>query len=825
MKKRIISLILVVALSILTLTGCAFNYTKGVEYAEFDTSIFKTALQNLVITDGDFGTDETKRNEKVLDAIAVALLGKTTANDKKFEGTIGKYDSVYYAYMAKDADGNIFYADKMLEQSDATKMSNVQLGLSTNNELNKAIAAVLEGKNIQDYIYSTSSAKAVGEGDAISISYFVEWNENGTGERKTDTVWNEYHVVGGNDALAFALIGTKVGETKGSVTVEANPSVQDSVEKRYSNIKVESIVKDNSVQTVEDQDNVFVSYTISLNVSQWKNDDNTYTLPAELEKMEHDIANDVFTATVKYETVVAQKYTDDDYKVEGEGDTATKTLKEESKRFTGEIVGKEAGSTTTSLVIKNGVIDGKTVEITYKNVKIDWIVNDVNQPLEVKYTPYTEELNGTESEATNKKQLTNIYGKKITLNQVELTYYIFPIYYVDVADVTSEDATAIANAATVLLNKFYSAINSTETAEHDHTEEPHEHTTEYVFESLNKDKDGNEYKYTYVKPEGAEEDADAKADDGKTLATLVGELVTLYTAHTEKDKALTTALSNLTTAQSNYAKEATKDSTEQNEATLAELLTKRQNAETAYNTAKYAEQEAIGKVNVKVARILECKKGEATPASALIEDYKTYQYDTLEATYEEAIKTNLATAILKYLQTNVKFDDNNLPKKAVKQAYKAIMNTYKYNFYEGKTDSTSNYTLYNGDFNAYLIKTLGVDSVEAAKEVVMKEARQTVKDIIIIYVFTEAVEEIYADADVTLTKAEKKEIKKNIEYTANLYEQYYGISYEYNLDDSYHAAQFDKVMNFLLETKDATDENDNKVYYKNILYTTSTANA
>jgi hypothetical protein len=728
--------------------------------------------------------------------------------------------------MAMDGNGNIFYADKMLEQTDASKMSNLQLGLSTNKDLNAAIAAVLDGKKIEEHIYSTSSAKVVNEGDIISISYFVEWNENGTGERKTDTVWNEYHKVGGNDDLAYALVGTKVGDTKSSVTVAANPDVIDSVEKRYSNIKVESIVKDNSTQQVEDKDNVFVSYTITLNVSQWKNADNTYTLPAELEKMEHDIVNDVYTATVKYETVTAQKYGDDAYetKTEGEGEnaTTTKTLIPEKKTFLGEIVGKEAGSTTTSIVIPNGQIDGKTVEITYKKVKIDWIVNEADAPIEVKYTPYTEELN---AEGTNKKELTNIYGKKITLNKVELTYYIFPVYYVDVEDVTSEDATAIANAATVLLNKFYSTINSTETAEHDHTEEAHEHTTEYVFESLNKDNDGNEYKYTYVKPEGQDENADAKADDGKTLATLVGELVTLYTTHTEKDKALTTALSNLTTAQSKYAAEDIKSSSEQDEATLAELLKKRQDAESAYNKAKYEEQLAIGKVNEKIARILDCKKGEATSAKAIIDDYKTYQYDTLETAYKADISTKLATKILDYLKANVKFDDSNLPKRAVKQAYKALMNTYKYNFYEGKTDSTSNYTLYNGDFNAYLIKTLNVDTVEEAKELLNKEAVQTVKDIIIIYVFTEAVEEIYADADVTLTKDEKKQIKKNLEATANLYEQYYGIKYEYNIDDSYHAAQFDKVMNFLLETKDAADENDNGVYYKNVEYTTGTANS
>ena len=68
MKKRIISLILVVATLLLTLAGCAYSYAKDdmTKYATFDEGAFFTALNNLVIADGDFGTDETKRQEKVI---------------------------------------------------------------------------------------------------------------------------------------------------------------------------------------------------------------------------------------------------------------------------------------------------------------------------------------------------------------------------------------------------------------------------------------------------------------------------------------------------------------------------------------------------------------------------------------------------------------------------------------------------------------------------------------------------------------------------------------------------------------------------------------
>ena len=79
MKKRIISLILVVATVFLTLTGCAYNYAKDdmSKYATLDYQKFYDALQALVITDGDFGTDKEGRDVKVQDAIAQAILKVT----------------------------------------------------------------------------------------------------------------------------------------------------------------------------------------------------------------------------------------------------------------------------------------------------------------------------------------------------------------------------------------------------------------------------------------------------------------------------------------------------------------------------------------------------------------------------------------------------------------------------------------------------------------------------------------------------------------------------------------------------------------------------
>jgi hypothetical protein len=799
MKKRIISLILVVATLVLTLAGCAYNYAKDdmTKYATFDESAFFTALKNLVIADGDFGTDEAKRQEKVVDAIAQAIL-KVTDADKKFEGKVQNHDSIYFCYMAMDEDGNIFFADKM----DETKMTNFQVGLSSLEGLNKAINdKLLTVENIKDYIYSTSAANKVSDGDVVSVSYFVSWTEEGA--EKTDVVWNEYHEVNAStNDFSKNLVGATVGvELPNQFSV-----TKDGVTKNYSNVKVESIAKDNSTPKVADGDIIFLTYTISFDATPWlvvgEDGKKTYNLPEELTKnVKYEIDGDGrYKATVTKTTANVTAYGDDAYTTEGEGDAAKKVLIEDKKNFLSELVGKDVGATLPTITIPKQVIGDKTVEVKYTSAKVNWIVKGNPNPIQVEYTPYEEALN---EEKTNKKEETNIWGEKITLNGKKLTYAIFPVYYIDVLDYTTAEK---ADLAEFILNNFYSVVNSTETAEHDHTEEEHEHETVYVFESLNKDDAGNEFK-----------------NGDKTLATLVGELAELYTTYTEKEKALNSALTSLNTAQKNLASTTYSPS----DAEYKALQTKLENAETAYISAKTAEQTEQAKINTKIDDILKAKKGEAAVADALVADYKTYQYDTLEDAYKAKIKTNLATEIIEYLQKNITYK-SNLPKKAVKNAYDAIMNVHKYNFYEGNyssgssttsTSSETNYKHYNGDFNAYLIDkvTSNKGNMDDVKASIQKEAEDTVKDIIMIYVFADAVEAKWSDADVILTKAEKKQIKKDLENTALLYQQYYGITYNYNVDDSYHAEQFDKVMNYLLELADEK-ENDNFVYYKNITY-------
>ena len=780
MKKRIISLILVVAMAFLTLTGCSYNYAKDdmSKYATLDAEAFYNALQALTITDGDFGTDETVRQNKVKDAIAAAILKVTDTTNKKYEGKIENYDALYFCYYATDAEGNIFFATKM----DESKPSNIQIGLTTLEGLNKAVSEGALDKNIEDYLYYTSSATVVGKGDAISISYTKTWKDS-AGE-KTETVNHEYFVIGENNKLADALVGARVGVVLPEIKfTETDTATSTEIEYTYSDVKVESIIKDNSTDKVADGDVIFVTYTYSFSAAQWLNaDTNKYELPEGFDAANID-SDGNYKATVSYQVMNVTKDADD----------AT----DETKTFAGQLVGKNVGSTTSSITVKNDEIDGKTVEMKYTNVKVNWIVKSgqtakddaLNGEFTVTYTPYDEEL---KEDNSNKKTETNIYGEKITLNGVELTYHIFPVYYLDVAELTAE----------VIIRDFYSTVAATQTKEHDHTEEDHEHETEYVFDTLNDE----EYK-----------------NGDKTLATLITELVTLNSTLTTKKKAETEALKAVTTAQSNLAKD---DGASESE--TASLKTKLQNANTAYLTAKKAADEAKADVDAKITAILECKKGTTGVADALIADYNEYQYDTLEAAYKADINNKVAAQVIDYLKKNIKFEDN-LPKRAVKNAYKAIMNTYKNDFYEGKyssgtststsTSTETNYAHYNGDFDAYLIDkvTSNKGTMEDVKKSIQTEAEETVKDIIIIYVFANAVENKW-NTDVTLTKAEKKEIKKNLENTALLYKQY-GLSFTYNVDDSYHAEQFDKAMNYLLEVEESSDDTVLDVVYKHVKYT------
>ena len=803
MKKRIISLILVVAMAFLTLTGCAYSYAKDdmSKYATLNPQAFYDALQLLYVDDGDFGTDAEARKVKVQDAIAQAILGATDTDDAKYEGKLSIYDAVYYCYYAVSGTGsmqNVLNTANM-EQKDLSKLNLIQLGLSSLEGLDKVISdELLKVEDIKDYIYSTSYVGVVEATDVVSVSFVKTWKDGETEKSETrDHFYYSVAVDGNNNTtkeFSKFLVGKKVGEDLGDVTVTETVG-EETKEYTYKNVKVESIVKDNTPTKVKDGDKVFVTYTFKIDTEAFydaekQNYDalkNALVYPFNDKNIDKEDGTYTQTVTVEYKVV-------EDVILPAE---ATDAEKAAAQTFLSQLIGLELNAEkAASFTVENDntLLTDKTVKVEYSGVKVNWIVSSDMKPITFEYT---EEA--LKSDNSNKKTATTILSstEKFILNGEKVTYYVFPVCYLDAAELSTE----------LIVREFYSNLAKTETVPHEHSEDEdedaHEDTTKYVFETLN----GN-----YM-------------NGDKKLSALVEELVALYgSASTAesllgKEKALDTALTALVSAQEKLA--ADKGTSENDSNSL--LTTKDQKYED-YIKAVEAVAEYQEKVNAKIADILACKDGET--AVDLTKDYEQYQYDTLEAAYKNDIVVEIANAIYDYLVANVKFN-GDLNKKAVKEAYKAIMNEYKNDFYEGNyttsssssSTSSTNYKHYEGNFDKYLIdKTAPGKTLDDAKAAVQKKAEDTVKEIVIIYVFAEAVEEMWADSKVMLTKEEKKNIKTNLENTALLYQQY-GLSYPYNLESTYHAQQFDKALNYLLEETDESEDSAT-VIFKHIKFTT-----
>lgn len=264
MKKRIISLILVVALSVLVLAGCGYSYEKDdlYQYAGTDKATLSKALTEklgaLVIAEGDFGHVESERQEYLINEI-YERLAKAFADDKKFEGTPDGKDTVYYCYFATvedtDKDGNvtgshIIYASKMAynTSSSTTGASSIQLGNEKAEGLEALIAAALAGKNVKDHIYATNASATIKGGEKVYISYTktvpkIDENNNvieGETEKitvtygtleipeiaddkddKKDDTGSEKAAASTTKSFAEQLIGKKAGSSKLSGTFTA----------------------------------------------------------------------------------------------------------------------------------------------------------------------------------------------------------------------------------------------------------------------------------------------------------------------------------------------------------------------------------------------------------------------------------------------------------------------------------------------------------------------------------------------------------------------------------------------------------------------------
>ncbi len=262
MKRRIISLILVVALSILALTSCGYSFISDdmKTYAKFDEQKFADALKALVIEDADFGWDEETRLNKVEDAIFTTLAGKVDTDDKKTTGKPGQHDVYYYCYYATfEKDGETVYVlASYTKEASATKL---QLGLSSNKDLNAKIEEAVKDLDIKDVAYATVTTGTIKKDDVLNVSYKKAYTEqvkdkdgNVTDKSVTVTVTNEFLTAtapaDSNAEKTFTdhLVGLTVGAKKDKIEVYEDVNGDGTIDKTkekvtYTNVTPNWLVK------------------------------------------------------------------------------------------------------------------------------------------------------------------------------------------------------------------------------------------------------------------------------------------------------------------------------------------------------------------------------------------------------------------------------------------------------------------------------------------------------------------------------------------------------------------------------------------------------
>ena len=255
-----------------------------------------------------------------------------------------------------------------------------------------------------------------------------------------------------------------------------------------------------------------------------------------------------------------------------------------------------------------------------------------------------------------------------------------------------------------------------------------------------------------------------------------------------------------------------------------------------YETAKAAVAE--DKLNEYWDKMQKCMPtdDEGVPeslASVLYTQYTDDVYDELEEDYSAEIQDKVVVALWALIQENVK--NVKAPKKAVKDAYKQNLEAYKYKYYTGKvndstdTNAATNLETYK-TFKQYLIaeakkiatNELGVkdatcDTYAQAEDIMTQYAEKQVKEHIIIWTVAKAF-----DIDVADTEIE------NFALLQSYYMQIYGYSItsdqildQYGKENIRTYLAFDKLIGYFIEVEEDnkdTDEDESLggIAYKNI---------
>ncbi|MBQ7333006.1 MAG: hypothetical protein IJW38_01485, partial [Clostridia bacterium] len=266
MKKRIISLILVLVMLCLALASCG-AYSLADEdiaaYATFDADSkakFEEAWKALVIEDGDFTTDPTIRDNKVWDSIYNVIASAVTIDaDKLTTGVPSGNDIIYYNYYYTAVIGEETYYFTANMKSGST--ASIQLGLKAPTDFETKLAALFAGVDIKDYIYTTETVGEVKENDVVFISYSYTYNVEVKDETTGEVATKPETVKVSNERLVLTKDSSPfvnyLLEKKAAINSSSIEKFEDaSTGRTYTDIKINWRAKGNEIGTATD-----VTYT------------------------------------------------------------------------------------------------------------------------------------------------------------------------------------------------------------------------------------------------------------------------------------------------------------------------------------------------------------------------------------------------------------------------------------------------------------------------------------------------------------------------------------------------------------------------------------
>ncbi len=377
MKKRIVALILTVVTTLLVFTSCGtYNFAKEDlgAYATFNYEDFKAALANIKVKDGEFSANPATREQyvkdKIYNAVADKMIAAATDSEKLEEGLLDGGDALYFVYYAVDAEGNVFFTSDMQENAlTGTNKANHVIKLGDVNEDSKFMVA----------LKTALDANNVDVKDYI-YSALLASEIKSKAEEEFEAKWEEEHP-------------TETPETPettdGESSEEENDKSDEDAKKEALAAYIEEALK------VKDGQIIVVSYT------------RTY-------KNEKD---ETVTETATYETLGVAG---------ADAELYAKLIELGAK------VGNEVKVSTNNAEKPTETTNKfECGKYTYESVTVKYVIENFKPIVEFKYTPY-EKVEDESKKTALVPDNGHVKDEKVTLNEKELTYYVFPLYYIDI---------------------------------------------------------------------------------------------------------------------------------------------------------------------------------------------------------------------------------------------------------------------------------------------------------------------------------------------------------------------------------------------------------